>query len=121
MTRRMLRICRASILFTRRKFHSALESRVVESFLRVVWGFRCGDCFRPGGDCGGRGVTARLREALTPVASKKIVWVDSRVRSEHFRGVILKPNRDEARGGFAAGYWDGSISLRCGRIRRLGC
>jgi len=41
-------------------------------------------------------VTARVREALTPIAEKKVVWVDSRVRAEHFRGVILKPNRDEA-------------------------
>jgi len=41
-------------------------------------------------------VTARMREALTPIARGKIVWVDSRVRAEHFRGVILKPNRDEA-------------------------
>jgi sugar/nucleoside kinase (ribokinase family) len=37
-----------------------------------------------------------MREALTAVASRKIVWVDSRVRSEHFRRVILKPNIDEA-------------------------
>ena len=41
-------------------------------------------------------VTARMREALTPIAEKKVVWVDSRVRAEHFRGVILKPNLDEA-------------------------
>jgi sugar/nucleoside kinase (ribokinase family) len=37
-----------------------------------------------------------MREALTPIAAKKVVWVDSRMRPEHFRGVILKPNRDEA-------------------------
>jgi len=37
-----------------------------------------------------------MREALTPIAAEKVVWVDSRVRPEHFRGVILKPNRDEA-------------------------
>jgi sugar/nucleoside kinase (ribokinase family) len=41
-------------------------------------------------------VTARMRAWLTAVAAKKIVWVDSRVRSEHFRGVILKPNVEEA-------------------------
>jgi len=41
-------------------------------------------------------VTARMREALTAIARNKIVWVDSRVRAEHFRGVILKPNREEA-------------------------
>ena len=25
-----------------------------------------------------------------------VIWVDSRMRAEHFRGVIVKPNRDEA-------------------------
>lgn len=44
-------------------------------------------------------VTPRVREWICSKAAKdpsKIVWVDSRVRSEHFRNVILKPNRDEA-------------------------
>jgi rfaE bifunctional protein kinase chain/domain len=41
-------------------------------------------------------VTPRVREALSAIAEKKIVWVDSRVRAEHFRGVILKPSLDEA-------------------------
>src|SRR6185295_6806476 len=27
---------------------------------------------------------------------RTVIWVDSRVRAEHFRGVIVKPNRDEA-------------------------
>jgi rfaE bifunctional protein kinase chain/domain len=44
-------------------------------------------------DAGGA-VTARIRDALAGL--KKLVWVDSRMRSELFRGVILKPNRDEA-------------------------
>lgn len=39
-------------------------------------------------------VTARMRDALA--SSSKLVWVDSRMRSELFRGVVLKPNRDEA-------------------------
>jgi rfaE bifunctional protein kinase chain/domain len=41
-------------------------------------------------------VTAWMRAALTPIGTKQIVWVDSRVRAEHFRGVILKPNHGEA-------------------------
>jgi rfaE bifunctional protein kinase chain/domain len=44
-------------------------------------------------------VTPRVREWICARAaqdSAKIVWVDSRVRSEHFRNVILKPNLDEA-------------------------
>jgi rfaE bifunctional protein kinase chain/domain len=42
-------------------------------------------------------VTGRMRAALERIATSKIVWVDSRMRAEHFRGVILKPNEDEAR------------------------
>lgn len=44
-------------------------------------------------------VTAAMREAVSRVASafpEKVVWVDSRLRAELFRGVIVKPNRDEA-------------------------
>ncbi|MBI3281794.1 MAG: ribokinase [Acidobacteria bacterium] len=44
-------------------------------------------------------VTAAVRQALGELAAaepRRIVWVDSRMRTEHFRNVILKPNRDEA-------------------------
>jgi rfaE bifunctional protein kinase chain/domain len=44
-------------------------------------------------------VTPRVREWICSRAAEdpgKIVWVDSRVRTEHFRNVLLKPNRDEA-------------------------
>ncbi len=44
-------------------------------------------------------VTAAMRHAIRRVAAaqpKTVVWVDSRVRAEHFRGVIVKPNREEA-------------------------
>jgi sugar/nucleoside kinase (ribokinase family) len=37
-------------------------------------------------------VTPAVREAIRG----KLVWVDSRARAEHFRGVILKPNEQEA-------------------------
>ncbi len=49
----------------------------------------------------GGAVTAKLRRVLTEVAAQKLVWVDSRMRPEHFRGVILKPNRDEAQAALA--------------------
>lgn len=39
-------------------------------------------------------VTPRMREALCRLDN--LVWVDSRMRAELFRGVIVKPNRDEA-------------------------
>ncbi len=75
-----------------------LESRVIELFLRVVSDFDVVIVSDQAETAAGGVVTARMREALTAVASKKIVWVDSRVRSELFRGVILKPNFDEAEG-----------------------
>jgi rfaE bifunctional protein kinase chain/domain len=43
-------------------------------------------------------VTANVRQALCEMAKgnpSKIIWVDSRVRSELFRHVILKPNQRE--------------------------
>jgi rfaE bifunctional protein kinase chain/domain len=44
-------------------------------------------------------VTPRLRAAIRHGAAARpqtVIWVDSRVRAEHFRGVIVKPNRQEA-------------------------
>lgn len=44
-------------------------------------------------------VTASVREAAAQVAGRfpeKVVWVDSRLRPEHFRDVIIKPNEEEA-------------------------
>lgn len=44
-------------------------------------------------------VTPRMREALTEFAEanpQKVIWVDSRRRIEHYRGLTLKPNEDEA-------------------------
>jgi len=79
-----------------REISTELEARVIELFLRVVGDFDVIIVSDQAETAAGGIVTTRLREALTAVAAKKIVWVDSRVRSEHFRGVILKPNVDEA-------------------------
>ena len=79
-----------------REISSALETRVVDALLDVVEDFDVVIVSDQAETAAGGVVTARMREALTPIASKKVVWVDSRVRPEHFRGVILKPNRDEA-------------------------
>jgi rfaE bifunctional protein kinase chain/domain len=49
-------------------------------------------------DAGGV-VTAAVREMLATMAKKnpeKVIWVDSRRRSDLFRDVIVKPNRQEA-------------------------
>lgn len=50
-------------------------------------------------DAGGV-VTAALRVALTGIAKRfpqTVIWADSRMRAEQFRGVIVKPNLFEAR------------------------
>jgi len=42
-------------------------------------------------------VTARMRAALARIPNV-LVWVDSRMRAEHFRNVVVKPNQQEAEG-----------------------
>jgi rfaE bifunctional protein kinase chain/domain len=45
-------------------------------------------------------VTLSMREALVRIADtqpRTVIWVDSRMRSEHFRRVVVKPNREEAK------------------------
>ncbi len=47
----------------------------------------------------GGAITPGVRRLLKKLARKhpeKVIWVDSRMRAEHFRGVIVKPNRQEA-------------------------
>lgn len=39
-------------------------------------------------------VTPRMRDAIA--GANALVWVDSRLRAEHFRGAVVKPNRQEA-------------------------
>ncbi len=44
-------------------------------------------------------VTPRVRDLLTMLSAEypeKVVWVDSRIHSEEYRGLILKPNQEEA-------------------------
>jgi rfaE bifunctional protein kinase chain/domain len=79
-----------------REISRELESRVVDSLETVARDFDVVIVSDQAETAAGGVVTARMREALTPIAKEHIVWVDSRVRSEHFRGVILKPNLDEA-------------------------
>lgn len=79
-----------------REISPALETRVVNALREVEDDFDVVIVSDQAETAAGGVVTARMREALTPIAAKKVVWVDSRMRPEHFRGVILKPNRDEA-------------------------
>jgi len=44
-------------------------------------------------------VTPAMRETLARIAAEQndiVIWVDSRMRPEHFRGLIVKPNQQEA-------------------------
>ena len=62
-------------------------------------------------------VTPKVREAIGELAAgtpEKVVWVDSRVRAEHFRNVILKSNRDEAEGACRRAF--GSVDFE--RLQR---
>jgi rfaE bifunctional protein kinase chain/domain len=79
-----------------REISKALESRLVGSLNNVGRNFDVVIVSDQAETAAGGVVTARVRESLTQIAEKRVVWVDSRVRAEHFRGVILKPNLDEA-------------------------
>lgn len=60
-------------------------------------------------------ITAAVREALRGIAARepqKVIWVDSRQRPEHFRGVILKPNEEEAQGACQRAGVHGYAQLR---------
>ncbi|MCC6389238.1 MAG: ribokinase [Bryobacterales bacterium] len=52
-------------------------------------------------------VTAAVRECLASLAlefPEKVIWVDSRLRPELFRKVIVKPNQDEAEAACARAF-----------------
>lgn len=57
-------------------------------------------------DAGGV-VTPAMRGALAGIAAaypQIVIWVDSRMRMEHFRGVIVKPNQQEAEAACARAF-----------------
>lgn len=72
---------------------SALESRLIEMLCANAADFDV-ILVSDQAETGAGLVTAGMREALALV--KTPVWVDSRIRAEHFRGTILKLNREEA-------------------------
>jgi rfaE bifunctional protein kinase chain/domain len=68
-------------------------------------------------DAGGV-VTPAMRAALAGIAAdhpRIVIWGDSRMRSEHFRGVIVKPNLFEAKAACRRAF--GRIDYR--ELRRL--
>ena len=40
-------------------------------------------------------VTPKMRDAISRHAERNLVWVDSRMRAEHFRHAVMKPNESE--------------------------
>lgn len=88
-----------------RPLPESLEAKVLDTLAAVAADFDVILVSDQAETDNGGAVTARIRDALAGL--KKLVWVDSRMRSELFRGVILKPNREEAE----------AASIRvCGRV-----
>jgi bifunctional ADP-heptose synthase (sugar kinase/adenylyltransferase) len=62
-------------------------------------------------------VTPAMRDSLAKLAVEfpgKVFWADSRMRAEHFRNVIVKPNRAEAEGACTRQF--GTVDFR--QLRR---
>lgn len=77
----------------------AIEREVVERLWRAAPDFDAILVSDQAETSSGGVVTAAVRGALSQIAAKwpeKVVWVDSRMRPELFRGVIVKPNDHEA-------------------------
>jgi rfaE bifunctional protein kinase chain/domain len=77
-----------------------VESAVVDRFRRVAEGVEVVIVSDQAELERGGVVSAALRQAIAEFARKHpraVVWVDSRVRGEQFRGVLVKLNEEEAR------------------------
>ncbi len=75
------------------------EHDIVEAFRSAAAGFDLILVSDQAETSHGGVVTPALRAAISEAASRfpaKVVWVDSRKRAELFRGVIVKPNQEEA-------------------------
>jgi rfaE bifunctional protein kinase chain/domain len=77
-----------------RALPEALESEVLREIWKISDNFDVILVSDQAETASGGAVTPRIREALCGLPHE-VVWVDSRARAEHFRNVILKPNRQE--------------------------
>jgi sugar/nucleoside kinase (ribokinase family) len=92
--------------------------RVCEAFAAAAGGFDVVIIADQAETAEGGIVTGRLRELAAGLAASgrgKVVWADSRRRAELFRGVIVKPNREEAESACRRAF--GDVDLR--RLFRL--
>jgi rfaE bifunctional protein kinase chain/domain len=75
------------------------EARIVDNLVAEMEGFDVMLVADQAETSGGGVVTPGVRDAILGLAQKysgRIFLVDSRKRIRHFRGVMIKPNRDEA-------------------------
>jgi rfaE bifunctional protein kinase chain/domain len=77
-----------------RPLPDALESMMLEAICKIANEYDVILVSDQAETASGGVVTPRIREALCGLPHE-VVWVDSRARAEHFRNVILKPNRQE--------------------------
>jgi rfaE bifunctional protein kinase chain/domain len=77
----------------------AIEKRLVERFTAAAPSYDVILVSDQAETDAGGVITAALREAIARARAanpRAVIWVDSRMRAEHFRGVIVKPNAEEA-------------------------
>jgi rfaE bifunctional protein kinase chain/domain len=89
---------RVDYIYTR-PLPASIEKELVTRFERIAADFDVILISDQAETSQGGVVTPALREAITRAAAARpdtVIWVDSRIRSEHFRGVIVKPNQQEA-------------------------
>ena len=78
---------------------AAVEREFVDRFERAAAGYDAILISDQAETENGGVITAAVRTAVTRAAAahpEAVVWVDSRMRAEHFRRAIVKPNRREA-------------------------
>jgi len=89
---------RVDFLYTK-DLPADLDGKLVERFEGAAAGFQVIIVSDQAETELGGVVTPGMRKAIERVAAAHpeiLIWVDSRMRSEHFRGVVVKPNQQEA-------------------------
>jgi rfaE bifunctional protein kinase chain/domain len=72
-----------------------VESQLVERFEAIASSFDLVIISDQAETASGGVVTPAMRAAICKHAERHLVWVDSRMRSEHFRNAVVKPNESE--------------------------
>ncbi|MCC6586951.1 MAG: ribokinase [Bryobacterales bacterium] len=83
-----------------RPLPAGVEDRVIDAVRRAAPGFDIVLVSDQAETSAGGVVTARVRDAVSELAAanpSKVFWVDSRLRAELFREMIVKPNERECR------------------------